>query len=280
MKRFVRPSKTVTDAQKLATAIEAASVEVAPQVAPALEKTFAPWVRDGETAPTQEELRQILLGRWTRQVRDRLVTADEAHQKEVRKERSLRRQRDDSATEIRSKMLDIRTTFERVYGAGLAAEVVGLESDIPRDPVVLERYAQRVIDVMSDDDLVLPAPRVKGSSMGPEEVAEELSPPLEILGEALDGHEPQKRRTQVALHEKREALEAFNFATGRIARYLQALCYLAGMDFHAERVRQSSHGQVVEDETFAAAAEEAPEAELEADAEVEGDEPETDAPAS
>ncbi len=269
MKRFVRPSKTVTDAQKLAAALEAASVEVAPEVAPALEETFAPWVRDGETPPAQEEYRQILLGRWLRQVCERLVAADEAHQKEVRKERSIRRRRDDSANEIRSKMLDIRTTFERVYGAGLAAEVVGLASDFPHDPVVLERYALRIIDVMKDEELILPAPRVKGSAMGPEEVTEELSPSLEILGEALEAHEPQKRRTQVALHGKREALEAFNFAAGRIARYLEALCYLAGMDFHAERVRQSSH-VVEEDETFDSAEEDD-------EAESEGEEPEPEA---
>ncbi len=274
MKRFVRPSKTVTDAQKIAAALEAASVEVAPQVAPALEATFAPWVEEGETAPAQEELRQVLLGRWLRQVCERLVAADEAHQREVRKERSLRRQRDDSATGIRGTMLDIRTTFERVYGAGLAAEVVGVESDIPGDPVVLQRYALRIVEVMRDDELVLPAPRVKGSAMGPEDVVDELLPPLEVLGEALEKHEPQKRRTQVALREKREALAAFNFAVGRIARYLEALCYLAGMDFHAERVRKSSHVQVEEDEDFAPAEEEGEE---DPEAEVEGDEPETEA---
>ena len=275
MKRFVQPSKTVTDAQKIAAAVEAASVEVAPAVAPALETTFVPWVREGETAPAQEELRQVLLGRWLRQVRERLVAADEAHQREIRKERSLRRRRDDSATEIRGKMLDIRTTFERVYGAGLTAEIVGLASDIPRDPVVLERYALRVIDVMRDEELVLPEPRVKGSTMGPEEVAGELSPPLEILGEALARHEPQKRRTQVALHEKRQALEAFNFAVGRIARYLEALCYLAGMDFHAERVRQSSRTPVEEDETFESPEEEASKEEV-PEAEVDDVEPEPD----
>ncbi len=271
MKRFVRPSKTVTDAQKIAAAVEAASVEVAPQVAPALEESFAPWVKEGETAPAGEELRQVLLGRWLRQVRERLVAADEAHQKEVRKERRLRRRRDDSAAEVRGTMLDIRTTFERVYGSGLSAEVVGLESDIPRDPVVLERYARRVVVVMSDPELSLPSPRVPGSTMGPGEVTGVISPPLQLLAQSLDEHEPQKRRTQVALHEKREALEAFNFALGRISRYLQALCYLAGMDFHAERVRQSSHETVVEEEPAEAAEEEAPEAE------VEGEEPETEA---
>ena len=269
MKRFVRPSKTVTDAQKIAAAVEAASVEVAPEVAPAVDKAFAPWVREGEPAPAQEEFRQILLGRWLRHVRERLIATDEAHQKEVRKERSLRRRRDDSATEIRSKMLDIRTTFERVYGAGLAAEVVGLASDIPLDPVVLERYALRIIDVMGDEELVLPAPRVKGSKMGPEEVAGELSPPLEVLGRSLRQLEPQKRRTQVARRQKREALKEFNFAVGRISRYLEALCYLASMDFHAERVRKSSHAPVEEDETFE------PDEEEDSETEVEGDEPET-----
>ncbi len=271
MNRFVRPSKTVTDAQKIAATLEAASVEVAPAVAPALETTFAPWVQEGETAPAQEEYRQILLGRWLRQVRERLIAADEAHQKEIRKERAIRRRRNHVANEIRHKTLDIRTTFERVYGAGLTAEVVGLASDIPEDPVVLERYAQRIVDVMKDPDLTLPAPRVKGSVMGPAEVVEEISPRLEILAEVLEEQQPQKRRTQIALHQKREALEAFNFATGRISRYLEALCFLAGMDFHAERVRQSSHSQAVEDETFESAEEEVPEAEDE------GDEPETDA---
>lgn len=149
--------------------------------------------------------------------------------------------------------------------------MVGLASDIPEDPVVLERHAQRIIDVMSDPELELPAPRVKGSAMGPEEVTEEISPPLDILVAALKEHEPQKRKTQLALHEKRKALEAFNFAVGRIARYLEALCYLAGMDFHAEGVRQSSHAQVEEDETFESAEEE------DSEAEDEGDEPEIDA---
>ncbi len=272
MLRFVRPSKTVTNAQKLAAALEAASFEIAPEVAPALEETFAPWVREGETAPAQEEFRQTLLGRWLREVRERLVAADEAHQKEIRKERSLRRRRDGAATEIRQKILAIRTTFERVYGAGLTAEVVGLASDIPLDPVVLERYAQRIIEVMEDPDLILPAPRVKGSVMGPKEVIEEISPPLEILGETLEQHPTQKRKTQLALHEKRQALEAFNFATGRISRYLEALCFLAGMDFHAERVRQASHAQVEEDEdeTSESEEEEVPEAKDE------GEEPETD----
>ena len=74
-----------------------------------------------------------------------------------------------------------------------------------------------------------------------------------------------------ALNEKREALEAFNYAVGRIARYLEALCYLAGKDFHAERVRQTSHVSTVEeDETF-----EPVEAD-ESDVEDEGDETETE----
>ena len=97
MIRFVRPSKTVTNAQKVAAALEAASIEIAPDVAPALVKTFDPWVREGESPPAQEEFRQALLGRWLRQVRERLVAADEAHQREVRAERSLRRRRDRAA---------------------------------------------------------------------------------------------------------------------------------------------------------------------------------------
>ncbi len=45
---------------------------------------------------------------------------------------------------------NIRGTFERVYGAGKTAEVLGLASDIPEDPVVLNRYAGRVLSVMED----------------------------------------------------------------------------------------------------------------------------------
>ncbi len=268
MKRFVRPSKAVTDGQKIAAALEAASFEIAPDVGEALEAVFARWVEEGETPPAREAYRQSLLGRWLRWVRERLVVADEAHQEEIRVERRLRRLRDDAAAAIEQKVRAVRTTFEKVYGSGLTAEVVGLASDIPEDPVVLRRYAERIIRIMADPDLDLPAPRVKGSTMGPEDVIGEIQPPLERLGEALDQIEPQKRRSQLALQEKREALAEFNYASGRIARYLEALCYLAGKDFHAERVRQSSHVQELEpDETFESDEEEESESDEESDEE-------------
>jgi len=250
MNRFVQPSKAVIDGQKSAAALEAASLEMAPDLVPALETMFAPWVEENESLPAEEGFRQVLLGRWLRQVRQRLIAADEAHQKEIRVERVMRRRRDTAATSIEAKVREIRTTFEKVYGAGLTADVIGLASDIPEDPVVLNRYTGRIIAVMSDANLVLPAPRVQGSSMGPEAVIREITPDHDILEEVLEALEPQKRRSQRALRAKQDALAAFRFAVGRISRYLEALCFLAGEDFHAERVRQSSHVRVLEDETF------------------------------
>ena len=92
-----------------------------------------------------------------------------------------------------------------------------------------------------------------------------------ILADSLDQLPQLQRKSQRALHEKREALEAFNFATGRISRYLEALCFLAGKDFHAERVRQTSHvSPVEEDETLE------PAEAGEDDVEDEGEEPETE----
>ncbi len=279
MKRFVRPSKTVTDGQKIAAALEAASFELASDVVPALETTFAPWVEETETPPSQEEFRQVLLGRWLRQVREHLVAADEAHQKEIRAERSMRRRRDKTAELIEKKVRQIRTTFEKVYGDGLTAEVIGLANDIPEDPVVLHRYTGRILAVMSDPELVLPEPRVKGSAMGPEQVIGEIAPLHKDLGTVLEILEPQKRRSQVALRAKTESLDAFKFAVGRIARYLEALCRLAGLDFHADRVRQSSHVRVVEeigDEGEEVEPEEEPDDEVTPEGETEDGEPEAE----
>ncbi|MCP3961885.1 MAG: hypothetical protein GY719_28925 [bacterium] len=257
MNRFVKPSKTVTDGQKSAASLEAASFEIAADVADAVENTFRPWLEEGEKLPDQEELRQHLLGRWLRNVRDQLVAADEAHQQAVWAERRLRRRRDDQSGTLEGKIRDIRSTFEKVYGDGLAAEVVGLASDIPDDPVVVHRYARRIIRIMEDPDLLLPEPQVQGSAIGPQDVVEEITPHVMKLEEVLHLHELQKRKSQLALQNKREALDDFNFARGRVARYLEALCYLAGKDFHAKRVRRSSHGRAEPDETFDSDEEEA-----------------------
>lgn len=244
MIRFVRPSKMVTDGQKLSRALEAASTELSPDIAQGLVATaFAPWVQDGEPSPDMayEERRQVWLGRWLVQNRERMVAADEVHQVQVRIERRMRRRRNEAASELEVKIRAVRTTFERVYGTGLTDEVIGVEGDLPDDPVVLLRYAQRITAVMADPELNLPEPRVKGSCMGPAEVIEELTPPLEVLNEVLAGLALQKRQTQRALKEKREAQEASEKASGKVARYFEALCAIAGLDFHAERVRQSSH---------------------------------------
>ena len=248
MIRFVKPSKAVTDGQKSSASLEAAAFEIAADVGAAMERTLRPWLEEGETLPASEELRQHLLGRWLQSVRKRMIAADEAHQEEVWAERRLRRKRKTDSDTIRGTVRAIRNTFEKVYGEGLTAETVGLISDIPDDPVVVHRFSRRIVRVMMAPALELPEPQVQGSAMGPQDVVEQLAPHVERLGETLDLLETQKRRTQLALQEKREALEAFEFADGRVARYLEALCFLAGKDFHGDRVRQSSHAKQEPDE--------------------------------
>ena len=123
---------------------------------------------------------------------------------------------------------------------------LGIASDLPEDPVVLHRFASRIVGMMSDPEIELPEPVVKGGSVDPPGLVDDLEPPLRLLEGALRQLEPQKRRTQLALKDKHEALKLARYAGGRVARYLEALCYLAGMDFHAQRVRLSSHVKVLE----------------------------------
>ena len=275
MQKFVKPSKAVTDGHKISFAIEAAANEISSDVGRGFDETLAPWVEEGETPPSPEEQRQVLLARWLRHLRQRMVAADEAHQASIRLERIFRRQRQSGAGDLEAKIRVIRSAFEKVYGKGLTADVIGVASDIPEDPVVLQRYARRIIHVMSDPELELPIPAVLGSAFDPVQLIEDVNAPLAILEDAVRKLAPQKRKTQIAAQEKREAIEAFKRAQGRIARYLEAVCFLAGKDFHAERVRQSSHLRLEPEEEV-----EEPEADAESgasDGAEEAEEPEADA---
>lgn len=241
MQRFVKPSKVVTDGEKLAFALEAAATEISPEVGRGFDEALAPWVLQGETPPSPEEQRQILLARWLRHVRERMVKADEVHQASVRLERVFRLERNGGAEELDTKIRIIRSSFEKVYGDGLTAIVIGVASDIPEDPVVLQRYARRIVRVMLDPELDLPEPVVSGSAINRDALVDDLEKPLRVVESAIGKLEPQKRKTQIALKEKQEAIDAYKYARGRIARYLEAVAFLGGTDFHAERVRQSSH---------------------------------------
>ncbi len=243
MQKFVKPSKAVTDGEKLALSLEAAAIEISPDVGRGFDEALAPWVWKGETPPSPEEQRQILLARWLKHVRERMVEADEVHQASVRLERLFRLQRDAGVEELDTKIRIIRSSFEKVYGQGLTAVVIGVASDIPEDPVVLQRYARRIVRVMLDPELRLPEPMVTGNAINRYALVDDLEKPLKVVEEAIGRLEPQKRKTQIALKEKQEAIEAYRYARGRIARYLEAVAFLGGTDFHGQRVRQSSHVQ-------------------------------------
>ncbi|MCP3960350.1 MAG: hypothetical protein GY719_21105 [bacterium] len=246
MKTFVKPSKRGTDFQKALIALEAAAREVSFDVSTGMDGVFLPWVQEGETPPSQEEYRQKLLGRWLQHVRQRVIATDEAHQASIRVERMLRFERDQGSSEILIRLRGIRNTFEKVYGEGKAAVHLGLSADFPEDPVVLHRSGQRLVQMMSDPELELPEPEVKSGSIDPAELVQDLKPPVERMGAAFEQLAVQKRRTQLALKEKTEAFDLARYAGGRVARYLEALSYLSGEDFHADRVRLSSHVKVLE----------------------------------
>jgi hypothetical protein len=234
------PSTMAIQGQRASSALESAANDLADQIGPTLDILFETLLLPGQTMPLTETERIQLIGRWLARDRQQLIASDRLNGRQLRIRKKMLAKRDAQAAMLHDRVIDVRRYFDGTHGPGEAAAVLGLEAGIPEDPTYLQRYVRDAVEQISEPGFVLPEPKF-GAAVEVEQILNDLVPLLEPLEETLDRINPEKRSTQVSLKGKRTAQESFEYSLGRCARYLEALFYLAGEDFFAERVRQSSH---------------------------------------
>ncbi|MCA9651572.1 MAG: hypothetical protein KC501_16765, partial [Myxococcales bacterium] len=229
------PSKLVTDRQKSAAAVIAAARTHGSQAAEAISTTLGPHLAKAEDRPDVE----LLLELSTRALETAITTlvqADTAHEAELSDDAGPRRQRDELATALYDDLIELKEVATGLLGRG-ALQPLRLEGTTPRDPTVLVRHAEGVIEALRSAEL--PKSRVRGAKLHTDEWAQRLSEHTEALSSTLGDVARELREAEATLVAKNQALAEHDRTFGDVATLISAVLRMGGQTELAARVRPS-----------------------------------------
>jgi hypothetical protein len=165
-----------------------------------------------------------------------MVDADAAHEAELGDDEAIRRARDEAASALSDKLVELREVLTGVYGTASASAVFA--GPTPEDPVVLSRFAGELGTQLAR--IKLPAPRVKGAKLDIAETATALQEQSATLDTHLNDVARELREAQATLEAKNQAMAAYDELFLGVATTLSGLLRLAGKADLAARVRPST----------------------------------------
>lgn len=230
------PSKGVTDRQRVADRIVAAARIHAERVGERLRETLSVVLEEGETFPDQT-LFLRLLARYLEMRTVGIVEADETHLRELGDDRGPRRRRDEATAALYSTLVGIREALNGAFGRERAQEVLNIDGETSREPVVLLRQANRTLEVLRQPPPDAPPLRVQGVGVDFETMAGQLQPALDDLTGAVRELNDELRQQEATLQGKDLALDSFDASLAGIGRILIGCDQLVGFSKFAERIR-------------------------------------------
>ncbi len=237
-------SKQITDREKSARAVVAVGETHSEAAATALSKVLKPHLAKGEALP-DIGLLLMLVSRALDASKTRMVEADAAHEAELGDDEPVRRARDEAASTLSGKIIELREVLTGVYGGATARAVFA--GPTPEDPVVLSRFAGEVATQLGR--VKLPAPRIKGAKLDIAETTSALQEHSAMLDTHLKGVARELREAQATLDTKNQAMAAYDETFSGVATTLTGLLRVAGKADLAARVRPSTRrpGQTATD---------------------------------
>jgi hypothetical protein len=236
-------SKMVNDRQRSARVVIHAAFTQAETLSTQLEAILAPALpADGGSASSF--IRR--LGRTLQTSIDTLVAADKAHEAEKSDDLAVRVELDEATEQLYREVVEFRAGLEAV-GHPDALLHIGVSGATPREPIALVRLGQSVQDQLPLVAAMTPARR--GLSFDAMAYLEPLAVGVSRLEAAQEAAQREQRELQITLMNKNRALAEHDACFMAVARTLEALFRLAGLNELADRVRPSARrpGQV-EDE--------------------------------
>ncbi len=228
---------SVTRQVKRALGAVKSVLAIASTAAAALDPKLLSFLREGEQLDGLEPI-QLTLVRWIEDDHNQLEEHEAAQRSALRKLARLRVRRDKKQDTLYGKLLRIRKTFEDAFGQGTAAIYLGLEPRLrDLEPQALRRLGQETVTILSDPQFQPPAPLVEGLWEHPQQYADQIRDALLPFEASLDEIESQKREVEKAQMAKVELLDELNERLTWSIRFFEAIYQLAGLGFHAERLR-------------------------------------------
>lgn len=228
-------SKLITDREKSARAVAQAGETNADAVGEAFAKRYGGHLEKGEKAPDLA-LAMRLVARALRADTKAMVAADAAHEHELADDDQPRTDREKTAAALRDRLVKLRGAVSGGYGTK-AERDMGFIGEIPKDPVVMVRYAGTVIK--NARSIKLPAPVVDGININPKNLAQQLEALVVALEKHIEDVAREAREAQVTLSARNEATARYDEHFTVAARFFESALFMAGKPDLAARVRPS-----------------------------------------
>lgn len=228
----------VTDRHKSVAELLSANRQFARSTASDLEDLLTPELEDGRPLPDLVYLQQLLAAALERRWH-RLSAADETFDDARSQRHTLIDERDGDVALLYREVVDLRTVLRGRFGAKPSKRFIGLRGDTSRDPVVIQRQADRAVARLRNLDRPLPASKVRPSGADRIRWANPVAAAADALRATVGRVVDAVKQLDAARLERKRALASFNDAFVGIAGTFEAIYRLTGRDDRAEVVRPS-----------------------------------------
>ncbi len=231
------PSTMVAARMKSSEIVLSALESHGQEMAGVLGGKYSPHLEEGQEMPfaTQLKLFEKELIRLT----ERLRKAERRNRTHKARESKARTRRDADLQEVNTKVARVRRIISGVFNDGEMVEI-GLARRNARDSEVLLEQAASLAVNLERPDLELSAEQLGGVDVNPPALAQDVKPCADKLRQSLSELRREQRQTEATQFAKNEAMDEFNHSFLWIARSVESLLQLAGLEKMAARVRPSS----------------------------------------
>ena len=231
------PSKQVINSDKSARAVVQAANTHASAIMAGIRPDLEPHLKKGEAMPDIELLIQLFARKLSADLED-LVKADRAHEKELADDAAPREARDAAAQKVRELLVDLRASVDSAFGLpGL--KVLGLTSVTPSDPAGLQAQGDAVKEALLDPERKIGKPRRAGLSFNRKAFADELSPVLKELHDAIRLVRTEDREREATQLAKDKAFARYKETFTRYAWVIETFAEAARLPELAAKLRPS-----------------------------------------
>ncbi len=230
------PLKSVTDRVRSCRAVLWAISTYGDRLVEKLGEMFGSLLVEGQLLPFDVTL-ELFRKKLTRDL-DGLVTTDRDYRDQKARESVVRTHKDELVGQVNFEVVGLRQAFTGVYSEEKLAEF-GFARRTPQQPGGLLEQATHLVARLGDPELDLTGSRFGDYQLDASKLAEALVKSVGELEPMADELARQERRTEALKLAKDEALEEYNGSFQWIARTVESLCRLAGLDEVAKRVRPS-----------------------------------------
>ncbi len=231
------PLKAVTDRIRSCRAVLWAIETFGRRLIEILGESYGSLLEEGQAMPFEVQL--VLFKKKLSLLCDRLVSTDRAYRDQKASESLVRGRRDKWVEEVNTDVVGLRQAFTGIYSDDKLAEF-GFARRTPQLPAELVEQASHLVTRLDAPELDLTGSRYGDYQLDAPHLAAALVRSVGALRQADDELAQEERKTEVLMLAKDAALDEYNTGFLWIARTVESLCHLAGLEEVAKRVRPSS----------------------------------------